>query len=170
MEIDPSTDLGSAYHEAAHTVVAWAFKWEVHKVTITPESHAKGEAMITPRPDAPWQEHAAVALVGELASIRAGYQPENTDGALDRKRAEKAIIGALNSDPLLFRGSENHSDMAMDLRFSRAWSHAYDLAFRTLINFSDVLDRLALELLESHTIADPSKIIGDVLAARNPQP
>ncbi len=172
----------TAYHEGGHALVAAALRNTdpVTKVTILPRGRALGYTMVMPSDDRysvtrnELLDQLAYAMGGRVAEEIVFHDP-STGASNDIEKAtgtaRKMVtqfgmserIGAVKlgqgaGEPFLGRdmGSDrDYSDqiaLVVDEEVRRLIDNAHDEAYEILTENRDVLDRLALELLERETL------------------
>ncbi|MHA7282602.1 ATP-dependent zinc metalloprotease FtsH [Arthrobacter sp. TMS2-4] len=172
----------TAYHEGGHALVAAALRNTdpVTKVTILPRGRALGYTMVMPSDDKysvtrnELLDQLAYAMGGRVAEEIVFHDP-STGASNDIEKAtgtaRKMVtqygmserIGAVKlgqgaGEPFLGRdmGSDrDYSDqlaLVVDEEVRRLIDNAHDEAYQILTENRDVLDRLALELLERETL------------------
>ncbi|WP_298251943.1 ATP-dependent zinc metalloprotease FtsH [uncultured Arthrobacter sp.] len=184
----------TAYHEGGHALVAAALRNTdpVTKVTILPRGRALGYTMVMPSDDKysvsrnELLDQLAYAMGGRVAEEIVFHDP-STGASNDIEKAtgtaRKMVtqygmserIGAVKlgqgaGEPFLGRdmGSDrDYSDqiaLVVDEEVRRLIDNAHDEAYQILTENRDVLDRLALELLERETLnqAEIAEVFSDV--------
>lgn len=184
----------TAYHEGGHALVAAALRNTdpVTKVTILPRGRALGYTMVLPADDKysitrnELLDQLAYAMGGRVAEEIVFHDP-STGASNDIEKATatarkmvtqygmSARIGAVKlgqggGEPFLGRdmGHErNYSDhiaYIVDEEVRRLVDNAHDEAYAILTENRDVLDRLALELLERETLnqAEIAEVFTDI--------
>ncbi|MHA7240697.1 ATP-dependent zinc metalloprotease FtsH [Arthrobacter sp. TMS1-12-1] len=172
----------TAYHEGGHALVAAALRNTdpVTKVTILPRGRALGYTMVMPSDDKysvtrnELLDQLAYAMGGRVAEEIVFHDP-STGASNDIEKAtgtaRKMVtqygmserVGAVKlgqgaGEPFLGRdmGSDrDYSDqlaLVVDEEVRRLIDNAHDEAYQILTENRDVLDRLALELLERETL------------------
>ncbi|MBD8042324.1 ATP-dependent zinc metalloprotease FtsH [Arthrobacter sp. Sa2BUA2] len=184
----------TAYHEGGHALVAAALRNTdpVTKVTILPRGRALGYTMVLPQDDKysvtrnELLDQLAYAMGGRVAEEIVFHDP-STGASNDIEKATSTArkmvtqygmserigsvkLGSGGGEPFLGRdmGQErNYSDQVayvVDEEVRRLLDNAHDEAYQILTENRDVLDRLALELLERETLnqAEIAEIFHDV--------
>ena len=184
----------TAYHEGGHALVAAALRNTdpVTKVTILPRGRALGYTMVMPADDKysvtrnELLDQLAYAMGGRVAEEIVFHDP-STGASNDIEKATSTArkmvtqygmserigsvkLGSGGGEPFLGRdmGQErNYSDQVayvVDEEVRRLMDNAHDEAYQILTENRDVLDRLALELLERETLnqAEIAEIFRDV--------
>ncbi|GAB3553030.1 ATP-dependent zinc metalloprotease FtsH [Arthrobacter tumbae] len=184
----------TAYHEGGHALVAAALRNTdpVTKVTILPRGRALGYTMVLPADDKysitrnELLDQLAYAMGGRVAEEIVFHDP-STGASNDIEKATATArkmvtqygmserIGAVKlgqggGEPFLGRdmGHErNYSDhiaYIVDEEVRRLVDNAHDEAYAILTENRDVLDRLALELLERETLnqAEIAQVFTDI--------
>lgn len=184
----------TAYHEGGHALVAAALRNTdpVTKVTILPRGRALGYTMVLPADDKysitrnELLDQLAYAMGGRVAEEIVFHDP-STGASNDIEKATATArkmvtqygmserIGAVKlgqggGEPFLGRdmGHErNYSDhiaYIVDEEVRRLVDNAHDEAYAILTENRDVLDRLALELLERETLnqAEIAEVFSDI--------
>ena len=184
----------TAYHEGGHALVAAALRNTdpVTKVTILPRGRALGYTMVLPQDDKysitrnELLDQLAYAMGGRVAEEIVFHDP-STGASNDIEKATATArkmvtqygmserigsvkLGGGGGEPFLGRdmGQErNYSDQVayvVDEEIRRLLDNAHDEAYQILTENRDVLDRLALELLERETLnqAEIAEIFHDV--------
>lgn len=184
----------TAYHEGGHALVAAALRNTdpVTKVTILPRGRALGYTMVLPSDDKysitrnELLDQLAYAMGGRVAEEIVFHDP-STGASNDIEKATATArkmvtqygmserIGAVKlgqggGEPFLGRdmGHErNYSDhiaYIVDEEVRRLVDNAHDEAYAILTENRDVLDRLALELLERETLnqAEIAEVFSDI--------
>lgn len=172
----------TAYHEGGHALVAAALRYSapVTKITILPRGRALGYTMVVPDDDKysvtrnELLDQMAYAMGGRAAEEIVFHDP-STGASNDIEKATgiarkmvteygmSATIGAVKlgsggGEPFLGRDGGQSRDYSeavaaeVDEEVRRLIEHAHDEAYQSLIENRDVLDRLALELLERETL------------------
>jgi cell division protease FtsH len=172
----------TAYHEGGHALVAAALRNTdpVTKVTILPRGRALGYTMVLPSDDKysvtrnELLDQLAYAMGGRVAEEIVFHDP-STGASNDIEKATSTArkmvtqygmserIGAVKlgqggGEPFLGRDmshERNYSDTiayVVDEEVRRLIENAHDEAYEILTENRDVLDRLALELLERETL------------------
>ena len=172
----------TAYHEGGHALVAAALRNTdpVTKVTILPRGRALGYTMVLPQDDKysitrnELLDQLAYAMGGRVAEEIVFHDP-STGASNDIEKATATArkmvtqygmserigsvkLGSGGGEPFLGRdmGQErNYSDQVayvVDEEIRRLLDNAHDEAYQILTENRDVLDRLALELLERETL------------------
>ncbi|MCC3289471.1 MULTISPECIES: ATP-dependent zinc metalloprotease FtsH [unclassified Arthrobacter] len=184
----------TAYHEGGHALVAAALRNTdpVTKVTILPRGRALGYTMVLPQDDKysitrnELLDQLAYAMGGRVAEEIVFHDP-STGASNDIEKATSTArkmvtqygmserigsvkLGSGGGEPFLGRdmGQErNYSDQVayvVDEEVRRLLDNAHDEAYQILTENRDVLDRLALELLERETLnqAEIAEVFSDV--------
>ncbi|GAA1336388.1 ATP-dependent zinc metalloprotease FtsH [Arthrobacter roseus] len=184
----------TAYHEGGHALVAAALRntSPVTKITILPRGRALGYTMVVPEDDKysitrnELLDQLAYAMGGRVAEEIVFHDP-STGASNDIEKATSIArqmvtqygmserVGAVKlgqggGEPFLGRdlGHErNYSDdlaFVVDQEIRELIDTAHDEAYAVLTENRDVLDRLALELLERETLnqADIAEVFSDV--------
>jgi cell division protease FtsH len=184
----------TAYHEGGHALVAAALRNSapVTKITILPRGRALGYTMVVPENDKysvtrnELLDQMAYAMGGRVAeeivfhdpSTGASYDIEKATGTARKMVTEYGMserVGAVRlgqggGEPFLGRDAgheRNYSDQiayVVDEEVRRLIEQAHDEAYEILTENRDVLDLLALELLERETLnqAEIADIFRDV--------
>ncbi|NJC24352.1 cell division protease FtsH [Arthrobacter pigmenti] len=184
----------TAYHEGGHALVAAALRNTdpVTKVTILPRGRALGYTMVLPADDKysitrnELLDQLAYAMGGRVAEEIVFHDP-STGASNDIEKATSTArkmvtqygmserigsvkLGQGGGEPFLGRdmGHErNYSDhiaYIVDEEVRRLIDNAHDEAYAILTENRDVLDRLALELLERETLnqAEIAEVFEDI--------
>ncbi|WP_309070111.1 ATP-dependent zinc metalloprotease FtsH [Arthrobacter sp.] len=184
----------TAYHEGGHALVAAALRNTdpVTKVTILPRGRALGYTMVLPADDKysitrnELLDQLAYAMGGRVAEEIVFHDP-STGASNDIEKATATArkmvtqygmserIGAVKlgqggGEPFLGRDmshERNYSDhiaYIVDEEVRRLVDNAHDEAYAILTENRDVLDRLALELLERETLnqAEIAEVFADI--------
>lgn len=184
----------TAYHEGGHALVAAALRNTdpVTKVTILPRGRALGYTMVLPADDKysttrnELLDQLAYAMGGRVAEEIVFHDP-STGASNDIEKATSTArqmvtqygmserVGAVKlgqggGEPFLGRDmahERNYSDEVayiVDEEVRRLIDNAHDEAYQILTENRDVLDRLALELLERETLnqAEIAQVFADV--------
>jgi cell division protease FtsH len=172
----------TAYHEGGHALVAAALRNSapVTKITILPRGRALGYTMVVPENDKysvtrnELLDQMAYAMGGRVAEEIVFHDP-STGASNDIEKATATArqmvtqygmserVGAVRlgqggGEPFLGRDASherNYSDQIayiVDEEVRRLIDQAHDEAYAILTENRDVLDRLALELLERETL------------------
>ncbi|QTG81890.1 ATP-dependent zinc metalloprotease FtsH [Arthrobacter crystallopoietes] len=172
----------TAYHEGGHALVAAALRYTapVTKVTILPRGRALGYTMVVPEDDKysvtrnELLDQLAYAMGGRVAEEIVFHDP-STGASNDIEKATSTArqmvtqygmserVGAVKlgqggGEPFLGRDmshERNYSDhvaFVVDEEVRRLIDTAHDEAYAVLTENRDVLDRLALALLERETL------------------
>lgn len=172
----------TAYHEGGHALVAGALRNSapVTKITILPRGRALGYTMVVPDNDKysitrnELLDQMAYAMGGRVAEEIVFHDP-STGASNDIEKATATArkmvteygmserVGAVRlgqggGEPFLGRDAgheRNYSDQiayVVDEEVRRLIDQAHDEAYAILIENRDVLDQLALELLERETL------------------
>src|SRR5690349_23785155 len=174
--------LITAYHEGGHALVAAAFPGNdpVHKITILPRGRALGYTMVLPDNDKYSQTRSEMLdslayMMGGRAAEEMVFHDPTTGAGNDIEKATAVAramvtqygmterLGAIklgdnNAEPFLGRDlghSRNYSeDVAaiIDEETKKLLATAHQEAFDILEENRDVLDSLALELMERETL------------------
>ena len=189
----------TAYHEGGHALVAAAMHntAPVTKITILPRGRALGYTMVVPEDDKysitrnELLDQMAYAMGGRVAEEIVFHDP-STGASNDIEKATgtaRAMVtqygmserigavklGSGSSEPFLGGGGGQSKDYSeavasmVDEEVRKLIDQAHDDAYEALIMNRDVLDRLALELLERETLnqAEIAEIFTDL---RKPAP
>ncbi|HET7138684.1 MAG TPA: ATP-dependent zinc metalloprotease FtsH [Arthrobacter sp.] len=184
----------TAYHEGGHALVAAALRNSapVTKITILPRGRALGYTMVVPENDKysitrnELLDQMAYAMGGRVAEEIVFHDP-STGASNDIEKATSTArkmvtefgmserVGAVRlgqggGEPFLGRDAgheRNYSDQiayVVDEEVRRLIDGAHDEAYAILTENRDVLDRLALELLERETLnqAEIAHIFTDI--------
>ena len=184
----------TAYHEGGHALVAAALRNTdpVTKVTILPRGRALGYTMVLPQDDKysvtrnELLDQLAYAMGGRVAEEIVFHDP-STGASNDIEKATSTArkmvtqygmserigsvkLGSGGGEPFLGRDmsqERNYSDQVayvVDEEVRRLLDNAHDEAYQILTENRDVLDRLALELLERETLnqAEIAEVFSDV--------
>ncbi|MFJ7749797.1 ATP-dependent zinc metalloprotease FtsH [Arthrobacter sp. NPDC097144] len=184
----------TAYHEGGHALVAAALRNTdpVTKVTILPRGRALGYTMVLPQDDKysitrnELLDQLAYAMGGRVAEEIVFHDP-STGASNDIEKATSTArkmvtqygmserigsvkLGSGGGEPFLGRDmsqERNYSDQVayvVDEEVRRLLDNAHDEAYQILTENRDVLDRLALELLERETLnqAEIAEVFADV--------
>ncbi|GAA3271372.1 ATP-dependent zinc metalloprotease FtsH [Paenarthrobacter aurescens] len=184
----------TAYHEGGHALVAAALRNSapVTKITILPRGRALGYTMVIPEDDKysvtrnELLDQMAYAMGGRVAEEIVFHDP-STGASNDIEKATATArkmvtqygmserVGAVKlgqggGEPFLGRDAaqeRNFSDQiayVVDEEVRRLIDQAHDEAYAILTENRDVLDRLALELLERETLnqAEIAEIFHDI--------
>ncbi|MDQ0211214.1 cell division protein FtsH [Arthrobacter sp. SRS-W-1-2016] len=184
----------TAYHEGGHALVAAALRNSapVTKITILPRGRALGYTMVVPEDDKysitrnELLDQMAYAMGGRVAEEIVFHDPstgasndiEKATGTARKmvtqfgmsERIGAVKLGAGGGEPFLGRDmaqERNYSDSVayiVDEEVRRLIDQAHDEAYAILTENRDVLDRLALELLERETLnqAEIAHIFRDI--------
>jgi cell division protease FtsH len=184
----------TAYHEGGHALVAAALRNSapVTKITILPRGRALGYTMVVPENDKysvtrnELLDQMAYAMGGRVAEEIVFHDPstgasndiEKATGTARKMVTEYGMserVGAVRlgqggGEPFLGRDAgheRNYSDQiayVVDEEVRRLIDQAHDEAYAILTENRDVLDRLALELLERETLnqAEIADIFRDI--------
>jgi cell division protease FtsH len=175
----------TAYHEAGHTIAAWAMPNldPVHKVTILPRGRSLGHTLVLPLEDRYTQTRSEIldqlvyALGGRAAEELVFHEP-TTGAANDIEKATalarsmvveygmSSKLGAVkygtgDAEPFMGRDYGHQRDYSEDVAANidsevRAIIEAaHDEAWEILVQYRDQLDALVLELVEKETLAKP---------------
>jgi cell division protease FtsH len=172
----------TAYHEGGHALVAAALRYTapVTKVTILPRGRALGYTMVVPEDDKysvtrnELLDQLAYAMGGRVAEEIVFHDPstgasndiEKATGTARQmvtqygmsERVGAVKLGQGGGEPFLGRDmshERNYSDhvaFVVDEEVRRLIDNAHDEAYAVLTENRDVLDRLALALLERETL------------------
>ncbi|MHA7269409.1 ATP-dependent zinc metalloprotease FtsH [Arthrobacter sp. HLT1-20] len=189
----------TAYHEGGHALVAAAMHntAPVTKITILPRGRALGYTMVVPEDDKysitrnELLDQMAYAMGGRVAEEIVFHDP-STGASNDIEKATgtaRAMVtqygmserigavklGAAGGEPFLGASAGHDRDYSeavasmVDEEIRKLIDQAHDDAYEALIMNRDVLDRLALELLERETLnqAEIAEIFTDL---RKPAP
>ncbi|ALV41254.1 cell division protein FtsH [Pseudarthrobacter sulfonivorans] len=184
----------TAYHEGGHALVAAALRNSapVTKITILPRGRALGYTMVVPENDKysitrnELLDQMAYAMGGRVAEEIVFHDP-STGASNDIEKATSTArkmvteygmserVGAVRlgqggGEPFLGRDAgheRNYSDQiayVVDEEVRRLIDQAHDEAYAILTDNRDVLDQLALELLERETLnqAEIAHIFTDI--------
>ncbi|GAB2711817.1 ATP-dependent zinc metalloprotease FtsH [Arthrobacter bambusae] len=184
----------TAYHEGGHALVAAALRNSapVTKITILPRGRALGYTMVVPEDDKysitrnELLDQMAYAMGGRVAEEIVFHDPstgasndiEKATGTARKmvtqfgmsERIGAVKLGAGGGEPFLGRDmaqERNYSDSVayiVDEEVRRLIDQAHDEAYAILTENRDVLDQLALELLERETLnqAEIAHIFRDI--------
>ncbi len=184
----------TAYHEGGHALVAAALRNSapVTKITILPRGRALGYTMVVPEDDKysitrnELLDQMAYAMGGRVAEEIVFHDPstgasndiEKATGTARKmvtqfgmsERIGAVKLGAGGGEPFLGRDmaqERNYSDSVayiVDEEVRRLIDQAHDEAYAILTENRDVLDKLALELLERETLnqAEIAHIFRDI--------
>ncbi|MFJ4029880.1 ATP-dependent zinc metalloprotease FtsH [Paenarthrobacter sp. NPDC089989] len=184
----------TAYHEGGHALVAAALRNSapVTKITILPRGRALGYTMVVPEDDKysvtrnELLDQMAYAMGGRVAEEIVFHDPstgasndiEKATGTARKmvtqygmsERVGAVKLGQGGGEPFLGRDAaqeRNFSDQiayVVDEEVRRLIDQAHDEAYAILTENRDILDRLALELLERETLnqAEIADIFRDV--------
>jgi cell division protease FtsH len=160
----------TAYHEGGHALVAAALRNSapVTKITILPRGRALGYTMVVPDNDKysvtrnELLDQMAYAMGGRVAEEIVFHDP-STGASNDIEKATGTARKMVTEyqgggEPFLGRDAgheRNYSDQiayVVDEEVRRLIDQAHDEAYAILTENRDVLDRLALELLERETL------------------
>ncbi|WGW11000.1 ATP-dependent zinc metalloprotease FtsH [Saxibacter everestensis] len=172
----------TAYHEGGHALVAAAMRHTdpVTKVTILPRGRALGYTMVMPSEDKysttrnELLDQLAYALGGRVAEELVFHDP-TTGAANDIEKATSTArkmvtqygmsdkvgmvkLGSDGSDPFVGREAGHAADHSekvsaiIDEEVRLLIEEAHDEAWDVLVEYREVLDTLALELLERETL------------------
>ncbi|HSU71163.1 MAG TPA: AAA family ATPase, partial [Micrococcaceae bacterium] len=184
----------TAYHEGGHALVAAALRntAPVTKITILPRGRALGYTMVVPEDDKysvtrnELLDQMAYAMGGRVAEEIVFHDP-STGASNDIEKATATArkmvtqygmserIGAVKlgtggGEPFLGRDAGHDRDYSDQVAFvvdeevRRLIDQAHDEAYAILNENRDVLDRLALELLERETLnqAEIAQVFADI--------
>ena len=172
----------TAYHEAGHTLAAWAMPNldPVHKVTILPRGRSLGHTLVLPLEDRYTQTRSEIidqlvyALGGRAAEELVFHEP--TTGASNDIEKATALArsmvteygmtsklgavkyGSKDSEPFLGRDFGHQRDYSedvaadIDAEVRQLIENAHDEAWEILVQYRDVLDQMVLELVEKETL------------------
>ena len=184
----------TAYHEGGHALVAAALRNSapVTKITILPRGRALGYTMVVPDNDKysvtrnELLDQMAYAMGGRVAEEIVFHDPstgasndiEKATGTARKmvtefgmsERVGAVRLGQGGGEPFLGRDAgheRNYSDQiayVVDEEVRRLIDQAHDEAYAILTENRDVLDQLALELLERETLnqAEIAEIFSDI--------
>ncbi|MFC8303465.1 ATP-dependent zinc metalloprotease FtsH [Specibacter sp. NPDC057265] len=172
----------TAYHEGGHALVAAAMHntAPVTKITILPRGRALGYTMVVPEDDKysvtrnELLDQMAYAMGGRVAEEIVFHDP-STGASNDIEKATATAramvtqygmserigavkLGSGNSEPFLGASAGHDRDYSesvaaiIDAEVRKLIDQAHDDAYEALIANRDILDRLALELLERETL------------------
>ncbi len=172
----------TAYHEGGHALVAAAMHntAPVTKITILPRGRALGYTMVVPEDDKysitrnELLDQMAYAMGGRVAEEIVFHDP-STGASNDIEKATATAramvtqygmserigavkLGSGNSEPFLGASAGHDRDYSesvagiIDEEVRKLIDQAHDDAYEALIANRDILDRLALELLERETL------------------
>ncbi|MEV8145371.1 ATP-dependent zinc metalloprotease FtsH [Specibacter sp. NPDC078709] len=189
----------TAYHEGGHALVAAAMHntAPVTKITILPRGRALGYTMVVPEDDKysitrnELLDQMAYAMGGRVAEEIVFHDP-STGASNDIEKATgtaRAMVtqygmserigavklGSGNSEPFLGGGGGQGKDYSeavasmIDEEVRKLIDQAHDDAYEALIANRDILDRLALELLERETL-NQAEIAEIFIGLRKPAP
>ncbi|MDP9116884.1 MAG: ATP-dependent zinc metalloprotease FtsH [Actinomycetota bacterium] len=175
----------TAYHEAGHTLAAWAMPNldPVHKVTILPRGRSLGHTLVLPLEDRYTQTRSEIldqlvyALGGRAAEELVFHEP-TTGASNDIEKATglaRAMVteygmssklgavkyGTGDAEPFMGRDYGHQRDYSEDIaagidgEVRDLIEAAHDEAWEILVQYRDVLDQLVLELVEKETLAKP---------------
>lgn len=185
----------TAYHEGGHALVAAALHHTdpVTKITILPRGRALGYTMVMPADDKysttrnELLDQMAYAMGGRAAEEIVFKDPSSgasndiqkaTDTARNMvtqfgmsSRVGSVKLGGNNSEPFMGRGGAEERGYSestaavVDQEVRALLENAQDEAHRVLLQNRQILDRLALELLEKETLneAEIAEIFRDVV-------
>ncbi|WP_269937794.1 ATP-dependent zinc metalloprotease FtsH [Arthrobacter sp. HY1533] len=184
----------TAYHEGGHALVAAAMHntAPVTKITILPRGRALGYTMVVPEDDKysitrnELLDQMAYAMGGRVAEEIVFHDP-STGASNDIEKATSTAramvtqygmserigavkLGAAGGEPFLGGSAGHDRDYSesvaavVDEEIRKLIDQAHDDAYEALIANRDVLDRLALELLERETLnqAEIAEIFKDL--------
>jgi cell division protease FtsH len=172
----------TAYHEAGHTLAAWAMPNldPVHKVTILPRGRSLGHTLVLPLEDRYTQTRSEIidqlvyALGGRAAEELVFHEP--TTGASNDIEKATALArsmvteygmttklgavkyGAKESEPFLGRDFGHQRDYSedvaadIDAEVRQLIENAHDEAWEILVQYRDILDQMVLELVDKETL------------------
>ncbi|MCW1249242.1 ATP-dependent zinc metalloprotease FtsH [Acaricomes phytoseiuli] len=184
----------TAYHEGGHALVAAALRYSapVTKITILPRGRALGYTMVVPDDDKysvtrnELLDQMAYAMGGRVAEEIVFHDPstgasndiEKATGTARKMVMEYGMsekvgavkLGSGSGEPFLGRDAGRDRDYSEDVaalideEVRRLIEQAHDEAYAALTENRDVLDRLALELLERETLnqAEVEEIFRDL--------
>lgn len=184
----------TAYHEGGHALVAAALRNSapVTKITILPRGRALGYTMVVPENDKysvtrnELLDQMAYAMGGRVAEELVFHDPstgasndiEKATGIARKmvtefgmsERVGAVRLGQGGGEPFLGRDAgheRNYSDQiayVVDEEVRRLIEGAHDEAYAILTENRDVLDQLALELLERETLnqAEIAQVFADI--------
>ena len=175
----------TAYHEAGHTLAAWAMPdiEPVYKVTILARGRTGGHALAVPEDDKGLRTRSEmiaqlVFAMGGRAAEELVFREPTTGAVSDIEQATKIAramvtefgmsskLGAVkygteHGDPFLGRTMGNQADYShevardIDDEVRKLIEAAHTEAWEILTEYRDVLDTLAGELLEKETLHRP---------------
>lgn len=184
----------TAYHEGGHALVAAALRYSapVTKITILPRGRALGYTMVVPEDDKysitrnELLDQMSYAMGGRVAEEIVFHDP-STGASNDIEKATATArsmvtqygmservgavkLGSGSSEPFMGRDAGRDRDYSeavaamIDEEVRKLIEEAHDEAYAVLIENRDVLDRLALELLERETLnqAEIAEIFHDI--------
>ncbi|HEY8295095.1 MAG TPA: ATP-dependent zinc metalloprotease FtsH, partial [Micrococcaceae bacterium] len=184
----------TAYHEGGHALVAAALRntAPVTKITILPRGRALGYTMVVPEDDKysvtrnELLDQMAYAMGGRVAEEIVFHDP-STGASNDIEKATATArkmvtqygmserigavkLGSGGGEPFLGRDAGHDRDYSDQVAFvvdeevRRLIDQAHDEAYAILNENRDVLDRLALELLERETLnqAEIAQVFADI--------
>lgn len=191
----------TAYHEGGHALVAAAMRYTdpVTKVTILPRARALGYTIVMPAEDRysttrnELLDQLAYAMGGRVAEEMVFHDP-TTGASNDFEKATDTArkmvtqfgmservgvmrLGQSDGEVFLGRDYGHQRDYSeeianiVDEEVRRLLDGAHDEAWDVLTRYRDVLDRLALELLEKETLNE--RELADIFAPvvkRDPRP
>lgn len=184
----------TAYHEGGHALVAAALRNSapVTKITILPRGRALGYTMVVPENDKysvtrnELLDQMAYAMGGRVAEELVFHDPstgasndiEKATGIARKmvtefgmsERVGAVRLGQGGGEPFLGRDAgheRNYSDQiayVVDEEVRRLIENAHDEAYAILVENRDVLDQLAVELLERETLnqAEIAQVFADI--------
>ncbi len=172
----------TAYHEGGHTLAAWAMPdiEPIYKVTILARGRTGGHAMAVPEDDKGLMTRSEmiarlVFAMGGRAAEELVFREPTTGASSDIDQATKIAramvteygmsskLGAVrygteHGDPFLGRTMDNQADYShevardIDDEIRKLIEAAHTEAWEILTEYRDVLDTLALQLLEKETL------------------
>lgn len=184
----------TAYHEGGHALVAAALRYSapVTKITILPRGRALGYTMVVPDDDKysvtrnELLDQMSYAMGGRVAEEIVFHDP-STGASNDIEKATATArkmvmeygmsekvgavkLGTVSGEPFLGRDAGRERDFSeevaalVDEEVRRLIEQAHDEAYAVLTENRDILDRLALELLERETLnqAEVEQVFWDI--------
>ncbi|WP_285727070.1 ATP-dependent zinc metalloprotease FtsH [Psychromicrobium xiongbiense] len=172
----------TAYHEGGHALVAAALRYSapVTKITILPRGRALGYTMVVPEDDKysvtrnELLDQMSYAMGGRVAEEIVFHDPstgasndiEKATGIARKMVMEYGMserigavkLGSVGGEPFMGRDAGNGREFSeevaalVDEEVRRLIEQAHNEAYAALTENRDVLDRLALELLERETL------------------
>lgn len=172
----------AAYHEAGHTLAAWATQGlpPVYKVTIVQRGNTGGHAMTVPEDDK--MVYTRTELIGKIIMALGGrvaeelvFGEQTTGASSDIEQATKIaramvteygmsleagpiLYGKDDSDALFpqdnYRGGDYSPEVSsiVDAQVRAVITAAHDEVWHILSEYRDILDQLADELLREETL------------------